>query len=439
MHLSNGTPTYVSTRGGAQPLSFQRALLEGLAGDGGLFFPSHVVQVEEGRWRNSKYFPSLATSVLSKWLGDAIPREALASLLDDALSFPLSLVPLKGEAWKDVFILELFHGPTLSFKDFGARTMARMIEHFKRSSDERLTILVATSGDTGSAVADGFAGQEAVQVILLYPKGKVSPTQELQLVVERKGVRTLAIEGTFDDCQRIVKAAFQDRELHHLALSSANSINIGRLFPQMLYYFWAVAHGNFKAPVFCVPSGNLGNLTAGVMAHLSGLPVHQFIAAHNRNDFFPRYVAGEDPPFKESVHTPSSAMDVGAPSNFERLKVMLSPAQIRGKIWATSVSDEVTIQTIKEIQDQTGYLADPHTAVGLESVRRYRERTGTRNPCVVLATAHPAKFPEIVKQAIGKEPATPRSLIELALRPKCAMPIPASYDMFREIVKQGSR
>ena len=438
MQQHNNVPVYESTRGSDAQLSFQHALLSGLAEDGGLFSPSHIVQLDDSTWRDAKYFSTLATSVLSKWLGNDISEQDLASLLEDALSFPLSLVPLKGADWQDVYVLELFHGPTLSFKDFGARTMARLIEHYSRASNEKLTVLVATSGDTGSAVADGFAGQEAVQVVLLYPKGKVSPTQELQLVVERKGVQTLAIEGTFDDCQRIVKQAFQDQELKHLSLSSANSINIGRLLPQMLYYYWAIAHGGFSDPVFCVPSGNLGNLTAGVMAHMSGLPVHRFIAAHNRNDFFPRYLAGENPDFKGSVHTPSSAMDVGAPSNFERLNVLLSDAQMQQKIWATSVDDTLTIQTIRAVYEQTGYLVCPHTAVGLESVRRYREQHNDHRPCVVLATAHPAKFPEVIRLAIDKEPSIPRSLMDLALRPKCATPIPASYDTFRHFVSQNN-
>lgn len=439
MQIHEGVPAYISTRGEAPAFTFKQALLEGLAKDGGLFSPTHIVPVSNADWRDAKYFPALALSVLQKWIGDDVPEQELSAIVDDALNFPLSLVPLKGEEWKGIYILELFHGPTLSFKDFGARTMARLIDHYKSHSNEKLTILVATSGDTGSAVADGFSGQERVNVVLLYPKGKVSPTQELQLVVEREGVQTLAIEGTFDDCQRLVKQAFQDKELQHLSLSSANSINIGRLLPQMLYYFWAVSHGNFDAPVFCVPSGNLGNLTAGVMAHLSGLPVHQFIAAHNRNDFFPRYLAGEDAQFKASVQTPSSAMDVGAPSNFERLSAMLPPDILKEKIWATTVSDELTLDTMKRLYDKTGYLADPHTAVGIESVRRYRETTGSSHPCVVLATAHPAKFPEIVKNAIGIEPATPRSLMELALRPKCAVPIPASYDAFREAVSLNNQ
>ncbi|MEM8489121.1 MAG: threonine synthase [Bacteroidota bacterium] len=424
-------PTYASTRGGQEGLQFQQALLTGLARDGGLLSPSHVISLQDADWQNNGGLASIASSILSKWIGESIPASELVTLLDDALNFPLSLVPLKGKGWENVYVLELFHGPTLSFKDFGARTMARLISYFNRDAKEKLTILVATSGDTGSAVADGFSNQDGVQVVLLYPKGKVSPTQELQLVVERKGVETIAVEGTFDDCQRFVKQAFQDQHLAHCRLSSANSINIGRLLPQMLYYFWAVAHGGFSEPVFCVPSGNLGNLTAGMLAHMSGLPVHQFIAAHNRNDFFPRYLLQEDVSFKDSVQTPSSAMDVGSPSNFERLQQLLPNGEATRKIWGSSVSDEETLQRMRDVYRETGYLADPHTAVGLECVRRYQQVHGADRPCVVLATAHPAKFPEIVKQAIGTEPETPRTLAELALRHKCVTPMPASYEKFR--------
>ncbi len=429
------SPTYASTRGGVKGLLFQQALLSGLAGDGGLLSPSHIVKVDPSDWQCTGGLPAIASSILSKWIGDSIPKQKLAELLDDALNFQLSLVPLKGDGWKNVYILELFHGPTLSFKDFGARTMARFISYFNRDSSEKLTILVATSGDTGSAVADGFSNQESVRVVLLYPKGKVSPTQELQLVVERKGVETLAVEGTFDDCQRLVKEAFQDESLSACRLSSANSINIGRLLPQMLYYYWAVAQGSFDEPVFCVPSGNLGNLTAGMFAHLSGLPVHKFIAAHNRNDFFPRFLNGEDVQFTDSFHTPSSAMDVGSPSNFERLSHLLPNGQMEKLIWASSVSDETTYATMREIYRETGYLADPHTAVGIESVRRYQLEYGSERPCIVLATAHPAKFPEIVKKAIGTEPETPKSLGELALRHKRVTPMPASYEKFRAYLK----
>ena len=430
------TPTYASTRGGEKGLPFQHALFKGLAKDGGLLSPSNIVDLQPEDWQRSGGLPAIASSILEKWIGDSIPGAKLSELLDDALNFPLSLVPLRGNGWQNTYVLELFHGPTLSFKDFGARTMARLISYFNRDAKEKLTILVATSGDTGSAVADGFSNQEAVRVVLLYPKGKVSPTQELQLVVDRKGVETLAVEGTFDDCQRLVKQAFQDESLAECRLSSANSINIGRLLPQMLYYFWAVAHGGFEAPIFCVPSGNLGNLTAGMFAHMGGLPVSKFIAAHNRNDFFPRYLKGEDVEYADSVQTPSSAMDVGRPSNFERLKNLLPNGQMENLIWATSVDDETTYNTMREVYKSTGYLADPHTAVGLESVRRYQQIHGSDQPCIVLATAHPAKFPEIVKNAIGMEPETPKSLGELALRHKRVTPMPASYEKFRAYLKE---
>ena len=427
-------PHYTSTRGDGERYAFREAVLQGLARDGGLFTPSHIPPIPLNVWRTPCDMPTMATGVLSQWIDDGISQGDLTALLDDALNFPLSLIPLKGKSWADTFILELFHGPTMSFKDFGARTMARMVSHFTRDTGEQLTILVATSGDTGSAVADGFAGQSSINVVLLYPKGKVSPTQELQLVVERKGVTTLAVEGTFDDCQRIVKQAFQDEQLRSIHLSSANSINIGRLLPQMLYYFWAVSNGGFDAPVFCVPSGNLGNLTAGVLAHLSGLPVRRFIAAHNRNDFFPRYLATENPDFNPSVQTPSSAMDVGAPSNFERLSKLLALSELKKKIWASSVSDESTYQTIREVYEETGYLADPHTAVGLECVKRYRLESEDESPCIVLSTAHPAKFPEIMKEALGREPETPRALMELAIRRKKAATVPATYEAFRRLL-----
>ena len=430
-------PTYMSTRGTEERLGFREAVLEGLAKDGGLLSPSHLVQVDETLWRSGSDLPSLANRILSLWIGQTIPEKILSALLGDALNFPLALLPLKnGGEWENTYLLELFHGPTLSFKDFGARTMARLVSHFTRNTGEKLTILVATSGDTGSAVADGFAGQDAVQVVLLYPKGKVSPTQELQLVVERKGVLTVAIEGTFDDCQHIVKKAFQDEQLRAVGLSSANSINIGRLLPQMLYYFWAVTNGGFEAPVFCVPSGNLGNLTAGMLAHLSGLPVKRFIAAHNRNDFFPQFISGHGAEIKPSVHTPSSAMDVGAPSNFERLSHLVEHRQLREKIWASSVSDEDTLRTIKKVYDRTGYLADPHTAVGLECVRRYRKDSGDKTPAIVLSTAHPAKFPEVIRRAIGKEPETPKALMELAVRRKQAVTLPASYEAFCRLLQE---
>jgi len=403
-------PRYISTRGQGGGVSFQQALLTGLAPDGGLFVPDSIPALDPADWQEPDRFSAMALRVLSRWLKDEVPHDRLRAILDDAFSFPTPLVPLNGGGWDGVFVLELFHGPTLSFKDFGARAMARWMAFFLKDRAETLTILVATSGDTGSAVADGFAGQQQIQVVLLYPKGQVSEVQERQLIAVRPGVQTYAVAGTFDDCQRMVKAAFLDDELAPLMLSSANSINIGRLLPQMMYYIWAVGQGGFEEVTICVPCGNLGNLTGGVMARLAGLPVRRFLAAHNANDFFSRYLRGETAGFGDSMRTLSNAMDVGAPSNFERLQALLGDETMRRWIQGDSVTDDETIESMRRVYEATGYLADPHTAVGLEVVRRYRAATGDGVPVIVLATAHPAKFPETIDQALGFKPALPERL-----------------------------
>lgn len=421
--------SYASTRGEGDPVPFQEALLAGLAPDGGLYVPTVIPELDASTWREAATFPELGRHVLRTWLGDEIAREDLRAIVEDALSFPVPVVPLDGGGWDGTAVLELFHGPTLSFKDFGARTMARWMDYFLRERDASLTILVATSGDTGSAVADGFAGQDRIRVVLLYPKGKVSPVQERQLIVQRPGVRALAVQGTFDDCQRMVKAAFVDDELS--GLSSANSINIGRLLPQMLYYLWAAKTVDDDV-TFCVPSGNLGNLTGGILAALSGLSVRRFVAAHNVNDFFPQFLLGEGADFRPSIPTLSNAMDVGAPSNFERLEALLSRERMKEWIWGTSVTDEETLASMRSVYDTTGYVADPHTAVGLEAVRRFREATGDDGPAVVLSTAHPAKFPETVGEALGFEPETPERLARLWDRATQVTTIPATLDALKE-------
>ena len=394
---------YYSTRDTEKhKVSFADALLKGLAPDGGLYIPDCIPNVPSEAWREASSLSELGAGVLRPWLGAEIDPDSLADLLQDALNFPVPVVPLDD----GVFVLELFHGPTLSFKDVGARTMARLMSRFLAERGERRTILVATSGDTGSAVADGFAGQDNIDVVLLYPKGKVSEVQERQLIAKREGVRTFAVEGTFDDCQRLVKEAFISSELSHLPLSSANSINIGRLLPQSLYYFWASAQVSAQCdsatPIFCVPSGNLGNLTAGVLAAHMNLPAAKFIAAHNANDFFPNYLhkLRDAYAFNPTVATVSNAMDVGSPSNFERLYALLND-EMQGLVWGSSVTDEVTKMRMKEVYERTGYMACPHTAVGLEAVHRYRKETEDDAPVIVLATAHPAKFPEVVSEALG--------------------------------------
>jgi threonine synthase len=338
----------------------------------------------------------------------------------------------RSACYENLYVLELFHGPTLSFKDFGARTMARLMASILEKRGESLTILVATSGDTGSAVADGFAGLDAIDVVLLYPKGKVSEVQERQLIVERPGVEVYAVEGTFDDCQRMVKAAFVDEALDHLDLSSANSINIGRLLPQMLYYIWAVVQLGGRSTCFCVPSGNLGNLTGGVMAALSGLPVRQFIAAHNANNFFPLYLEGEREEFKDSVRTLSNAMDVGAPSNFERLTYFWDEEELRRHIWGSSVTDAETRSRMRAVYEATGYIACPHTSVGLEAARRFREQTDDDHPIVVLATAHPAKFPVTVADTLDIEAPSAPALERLKDQPTDYTSLPPTMDALRD-------
>ncbi|HMB91751.1 MAG TPA: threonine synthase [Rhodothermales bacterium] len=416
-------PRFISTRGGTEAVSFAQALLTGLAPDGGLYIPDQLPKLHPSDWESTSSFAELAGRVLGKWLGAEIEERTLEALLAEALSFPVPLVPLEGAGWEGVSVLELFHGPTLSFKDFGARTMARLMAHFLADSSDPLTILVATSGDTGSAVADGFAGQDGIRVVLLYPKGQVSPVQEQQLIIERPGVQVFAVEGTFDDCQRLVKAAFADSNLSSLRLSSANSINIGRLLPQMLYYIWAVRASASRAISFCVPSGNLGNLTAGVLAAWCGLSVRHFLAAHNANDFFPRFLRGLDAEMRDSIRTLSNAMDVGAPSNFERLQRLLQGKNMRTLIQGVSVSDADTIASMRRVYEETGYVADPHTAVGLEAVRRFRMRTSGEDPMIVLATAHPAKFPETVEEALGFSPETPSRLAAFWEQQTAVMPL----------------
>ncbi len=420
-------PNYVSTRGGAA-VPFREALLGGLAPNGGLYVPTHVPPLGAS-WETGDSLADLGADVLASWLGGAV--DALPALVADALSFPAPLVPLDG-AWAGVSVLELFHGPTLSFKDVGARTMARLIGRVLDGED--VTVLVATSGDTGSAVADGFAGVPGVRVVLLYPKDGVSAVQERQLVAARDGVQALAVEGTFDDCQWLVKTAFSARRPGDRRLSSANSINVGRLLPQMLYYVWAVCQGG--AAVFCVPSGNLGNLTAGLLAQRSGLPAPpgsapSFIAAHNANDGFPRFLGGAETRAGASVRTLSNAMDVGVPSNLERLRALFSDDDLRRRVWGTSVADDVTVDTMRAVWEETGYLADPHTAVGLEAVRRYRETTGSDAPVVVLATAHPAKFPDAVRQAVGTAPPEPERLAALRDAPTRVATVPPTLDALR--------
>lgn len=434
--MSEFSTAYDSSRRIDVGRTLGQAIETGLASDGGLFLPRELPIINPDALSTSSFL-DLSLDVMSHWLEGTEFGPSWRDILEDALSFPVPIIPLA----EDLYICELFHGPTLSFKDFGARTMARLLgDRLSRTGEERL-ILVATSGDTGSAVADGFAGVEGIQVVLLFPAGGVSEVQERQLVAKRPGVHPFRITGSFDDCQRLVKAAFTHQAWSGLPLSTANSINIARLLPQMLYYWWGVLNltrglGLSESPLICVPSGNLGNLTAGVMAHLSGLPVRAFRAAHNANDFLVRYL--EDPATEVSatVKTLSNAMDVGAPSNFERLRTLLPEKRLHGLISASTASDGDTLAAMKRVHAETGYLADPHTAVGIHSVRNARQQGLNTGPTLVMSTAHPAKFPDTCKKAIGRGPEEPSRLASLRNIEQDWIDLPADIELLADAVKQ---
>lgn len=394
-----GAIGYRSTRAGsAAPVSFEAAMLAGLAPDGGLYLPVEVPQLPPG-WREAGDLAELAALALPRLLG--MGSAEVSELFADAFTFKVEVAHLS----RDRHVLELFHGPTAAFKDFGARALARLLERSLARRSRRALVLVATSGDTGSAVADAFAGLEHCAVALLYPEGGVSRVQERQLLARRDGVAAIAVTGTFDDCQRLVKEAFLDPALAGLSLSSANSINVARLLPQCLYHLWGAArlgaeHETGPA-VEVVPSGNLGNLTSALLAARMAGTEPTLVAAHNANDYFPRYLAGEARAFdfSASLATYSNAMDVGAPSNFERLAALLSagPEVVLG----ASVSDAETLEQMRLSFAEDGYLACPHTAVGLRALEILRASGAVAGPALLLATARPAKFPEVVTAALG--------------------------------------
>jgi threonine synthase len=410
----------VSTRHAAPPVTFRDAVLRGLAPDGGLYLPVDLPACRPGELASWRGLPlaEVAARVLDRLVGDEFEPGVLAGLARQAFTFPAPTIEIE----PGVSVLELFHGPTLAFKDFGARFLARVFGHLLAQRGDHATILVATSGDTGSAVAHGFHGVPRVRVVVLYPAGKVSRFQEAQMATLGGNVQAFRVPGTFDDCQRLVKQAILDEELAPLHLSSANSINIGRLLPQSVYYVasWlAVAHGDHPV-VFSVPSGNLGNLTAGVLAERLGVRVARFLAACNGNDVLPEYLRTGRYRARPSIATISSAMDVGDPSNFPRLAQLHGEVleALRARLVGVSVGEDVTRATIREVYHRCGYLLDPHGAVGFAAARRARSDMGMADtPFVVLATAHPAKFGAVVREELGFEPDLPDPWRSWASRP----------------------
>lgn len=424
-----------STSGRAPRASFTDAVLSGLAPDGGLYLPTGYPRFDVGElaaWRGL-CFSDLATRLAARLLAGEFDAATIAHFAAEAFDFPVPTV----EVEPGRFVLELFHGPTLAFKDFGARFLARVFSHLVRQRHERATILVATSGDTGSAVAHGFHDVPDVQVVVLYPKGRVSPFQEAQMATLGGNVTALRVPGVFDDCQRLVKSAFLDPTLTEMKLSSANSINIGRLLPQSFYYvasYLSVVAAPGDPVVFSVPTGNVGNLTAGVIAARSGLPVERFIAATNVNDVLPEYLEKGIYRARPSIATMSNAMDVGDPNNFPRLLALFdgSAARMRQRLSSTSVDEATTRKTIRDVYRRTGYLLDPHGAVGWAAAERLAGGIARGCPVVTLATAHPAKFGEAIERGLGFVPELPDAYRDWADRPVLAEDLPdTDYETFR--------
>lgn len=425
---------YISTKGESEAVRFSEAALRGLAPDGGLYMPQSWPELPE-RLLNNLQHHSLSEIgfEVSRLFIDELSDATLREITEEALDFDAPLVSLGDE----VHILELFHGPTLAFKDFGARFMSRIFSALREKREQDLIILAATSGDTGSAVAQGFLGVEGIQVCLLYPSGKVSHIQEQQLTTAGQNVTALEVDGTFDDCQRMVKEAFSDSLLNKkMLLSSANSINIARLIPQTFYYLYGLAQLDTDLPpVFCVPSGNFGNLTAGLMAQRIGMPAAGFIAATNINDVVPEYLdTGLFEP-RDSKRTISNAMDVGNPSNFDRILHLFGQDREKMKqhIWGASFSDAETKECLKEVYHSRNYLMDPHTAVGYQAVEQYQNEArgyfgdGDKTPFIILSTAHPAKFADVIEPVIGEQVPMPERLRECLHKTKQSIPMPNAY------------
>ncbi|HEY2459806.1 MAG TPA: threonine synthase [Candidatus Acidoferrum sp.] len=429
---------YRSTEKQAPLASLRDAVMRGLAPDGGLYMPEEIPchsteTLEEFR---RLPFTEVCFRVVQPFVGAEVPDQESRRIVSEAINFPVTLVSLSPE----LNLLELFHGPTLAFKDFGARFMARLMGYFVRGETRELTVLVATSGDTGSAVAHGFLRVPGIRVVILYPSKRVTAAQESQFTTLGENISALEVAGTFDDCQRLVKEAFSDAALNsQMLLTSANSINIARLLPQMFYYFSAWLQLPIHAHDFIVsvPSGNFGNLTAGLLAKRAGLPITRFIASTNVNDSVPEYLRTGIFRARPAIATYSNAMDVGNPSNFARVMDLcenrLEVAQ--REIWPYSATNEETLQGMKSLHDRFGYTADPHTAVGVLGWQAYERQMGDGKQGVALSTAHPAKFAEVVKLAIGESPTLPESLVERLKLQAHSVSISNRYESLREVLR----
>lgn len=421
--------------------TFAEAVERGIAPDGGLFMPAEIPLFQESFFGHlpELTFQEISFQVARLLLSEEIPENDLRAIIDASITFPATVRLLD----EKTAVLELFHGPTLAFKDFGARFMARTLSYLRRGTGRESTVLVATSGDTGSAVAQGFHNVEGLEVVLLYPSGRVSAIQKLQLTASGGNVTALEILGTFDDCQRLVKQAFADPDLaRRKSLTSANSINIARLLPQSFYYFEAFARlpDRQRPVVFSVPSGNLGNLTAGLIAWKMGLPVGRFLAATNANDILPKYLTTGVYAPRSSVPTLSNAMDVGNPSNLARIVDLFGRnlTAMRKMLCSTSHSDDQTRQCIAEVFERYGYILDPHGAVGYLALEDYRTHQNASETGIVLETAHPAKFPDAYSDKVRQHIEEPERLRALLAGPKRSVRLSADFVDFKEFLLGSS-
>jgi threonine synthase len=413
----------VSTRGKAPAVSLREAVLAGIAPDGGLYVPARIDRLPEAWWQTHRgqTFQDVAVALAAELAGDEFDRGTLSSLVRDALNFPVPIVKLDD----DLSVVELFHGPTFAFKDFGARTLARLMSYLNDKSDP-LTVLVATSGDTGGAVAHAFHGVAGTRVVVLYPEGQVSDVQEAQFTTLGGNVAAVAVRGSFDDCQRLAKEAFADRTLQsRRRLTSANSISLGRLLPQIFYYAYAALQSPDRQLTISVPSGNFGNLVAGVMAWRLGAPIAAFSAPTTINDTVPRYLASGRIEPRPSVPTIANAMDVGSPSNLERLAWLFDGdvGAMRSLITSTAHTDDEVRAAIAELHARYGYVADPHTAIAYLG-----------DAPMFLSTAHPAKFREVVEPAIGKTVPLPAPLAAALARKKSVQRIGAAINQLADLL-----
>ena len=427
---------YYSLNRNAPKVDFKTAVINGLAPDKGLYFPEEITKLPESFFENIESFSNaeIAYEAIKQFVGDAIPETELKNILEDTLSFEFPVV----EVEENVFSLELFHGPTMAFKDVGGRFMARCLSYFnKDNSESKNTVLVATSGDTGGAVASGFLGVKGVEVVILYPSGKVSDIQERQLTTLGQNIKALEVDGVFDDCQDMVKRAFLDDSLQHKNLTSANSINIARWLPQMFYFFFAykALKKHNKPLVFSCPSGNFGNICAGIIAKKIGLPIHHFVASTNINDTVVSFLANGVYEAKPSVQTISNAMDVGNPSNFIRIQEMYNNdlSEFEKDFSAFSFTDEQTKTALVSIYENSKYIADPHGAVGYLGLKKQIENNSNAIG-VFLETAHPIKFIDVVEPLLNTKLPIPAQIASVLNKEIVSVKI-KNYEELKEFLK----